>query len=87
MHSLCTAFFSHLVFVLPGFTKPLQNKNDTSNTAVCGFFTQELSPVNIPIAFLRKISTSCKKDYSFNNCELLVVVIYCKAWRPYIDRQ
>ena len=87
MHSLCTSLCSHSVLALPDFTKPFYIESDASDTAVGGVLTQEHASVHKPIAFHSNILTTSEQNYSVNDCELLAIVTYCKAWCPYIDGQ
>ena len=85
--SLCTALCSHPVLALPDFTKPFHIESDASNTAVGGVLTQEHASIHKPIAFPKQYLTSSEQNYSVCDYELLVIIICCKAWRPYIDGQ
>ena len=69
------------------YTKPFQTESNVSNNDVDGVFTQEHTYFHKLIAFLSKILTSSEKNYSFHDCELLVIIAYCKSWHHYIDGQ
>ena len=87
MCSLCIALCSYPVFALPDFTKLFCIESDASDNAVGGVLTQEHVPDHKHIAFLSKTLTSCERNYSVHDYELLSIVTYCKAWCSYINRQ
>ena len=82
IRSLCTALCSHFVLALPDFTKPFYIESDASDNAVGSVLTQEHASIHKPIAFLSKTLTSSELNNSIQDCKVLEIVMYCKAWHP-----
>ena len=80
-----SALCSHPVLALPNFTKAFQIESDVLDTAVGGVLTQEHGSIHKPIAFLRNILTSSEKITVFTTMSCLQLLLFVKAWHPYIN--
>ena len=84
IHSLCTALFSHPIFALPDFTKPLLTESYALDTTVGNVIIYKHESIHKPIAFLSKSLTSIEKNSIIHSCDLFAIILCCRAGHPYI---